>query len=479
MESKYVEKYINFFTGKAQKAVQYGNFDKACMAGRISAEIQYQWNQTYVDENLEKCITIMAQKKKTIIKNYQIKDGVILFYDGFGLDTRGLALIYVKALCDLGYTVVYVVPENARHRQPEIQRVTAGKEITFCYLQNSLGNRHIDDILQIFVKYQPEIAFFYTWPADIEACVAFEVMEGKVKRYQINLTDHAFWLGRDAFDYCVEFREYGACVSYLYRKIPEGKICLLHYYPYFDKDIPFKGLPFEVKNRPILFSGGSLYKTFDDKGTYYEIVEKIMQRHDDLLFVYAGNGDRSGLKKLQEKLSGRVYPIDERKDLYAVMQQCTLYLNTYPMIGGLMTQYAAIAGRLPLTLVNCQENSLDGLLLNHENINIEFNNKDDLIDEADKLLSDDNYRWQMESKLENSVVDESKFKQELSRLLKSGKTDFSFELRNIDTSEFRKSYIHRFNMNNLATAIINKKTTAIWWKYPRLLCYRILHKFFL
>ncbi len=129
-------------------------------------------------------------------------------------------------------------------------------------------------------------------------------------------------------------------------------------------------------------------------------------------------------------------------------------------------------------MVNCLENSLDGLLLNHENINIEFNNKDDLIDEADKLLSDDNYRWQAESKLENSVVDESKFKQELSKILKNGENDFNFELRNIDTMEFRKSYIHRFSMNNLATAIINKKTMAIGWKYPRLLCYRILQKFF-
>lgn len=95
------------------------------------------------------------------------------------------------------------------------------------------------------------------------------------------------------------------------------------------------------------------------------------------------------------------------------------------------------------------------------------------------MLSDENYRWQEESKLENSVVDESKFKQELSKLLKSGENNFSFKLRNIDTTEFRKSYIHRFSMNNLATAIINKKTIAIWWKYPRLLCYRILHKFFL
>ena len=78
MESKYVEKYINFFTGKAQKAVQYGKFDKACMAGRISAEIQYQWNQTYVDEELEKCIAIMAKKKKTLLKI--IKQKMVLFF---------------------------------------------------------------------------------------------------------------------------------------------------------------------------------------------------------------------------------------------------------------------------------------------------------------------------------------------------------------------------------------------------------------
>ena len=29
----------------------------------------------------------------------------------------------------------------------------------------------------------------------------------------------------------------------------------------------------------------------------------------------------------------------------------TLYLNTYPILGGLMTQYAAVAGKIPITLI--------------------------------------------------------------------------------------------------------------------------------
>ena len=43
---------------------------------------------------------------------------------------------------------------------------------------------------------------------------------GHMKRYQVNLTDHAFWLGTYAFDYCLEFLDFGAIVSREYRHIP-------------------------------------------------------------------------------------------------------------------------------------------------------------------------------------------------------------------------------------------------------------------
>lgn len=476
MEERIVGKYIREFNERAQKAVTQNAVNKAYTAIRISAEIQYQWNQSYTDDSLEDCIKELVSRKQSVITDYITRGNVVLFYDGFGLDTRGLALIYLKALCDLNYAVVYVVPEKARNQQPEIHKVTAGKDITFHYLQNAAGDEMTTELLHVFSKYQPHTAFFYTHPADVEACVAFGFMAGKVRRYQINLTDHAFWLGKNAFDYCIEFREYGACVSAKYRQIPQEQLRLMHYYPYFDKNIPFAGLPFETEGRPILFSGGSLYKTYDDKGTYYAIVAEILQRHRELLFVYAGTGDKSGLNALQAKFLGRVFVMAERKDLYAVMQHVTLYLNTYPMIGGLMTQYAAIAGKLPLTLFNCPENSLDGLLLNHENMQLEFQHKDDVIAEMDRLLVDESYRQQAEARLADSVINEEKFRQELGRLLKVGENKFTFTVHDVDTSAFRQQYIHRFTLGALACTVINKKTVSLWMKYPKLLCYRIMQK---
>ena len=470
MEKEKVNGCVNKLNTIAQKAIKCKDVDKACMLIRISSKIQNAWNQNYTDDDLEKCIEIMADKKKSLLDSYKENDDVILFYDGFGLDTRGLALIYVKALCELGYSVVYLVPEVAKNNQPEIKKVTDGKDITFVYLQKSQGDELITEILDVVTQYRPRDAFFYTTPDDVEACIAFSAMEKRIRRFQINLTDHAFWLGRNAFDYCIEFREYGACVSNEYRKIPADKIKLLHYYPYFDKSIPFAGFPFETDNRPIMFSGGSLYKTFDEDGTYYDMVEQIMRKHEDLIFAYAGYGDRSGLEELQNKFPKRVYIMDERKDLFGLMRHCTLYLNTYPMLGGLMTQYAAIAGRLPLTIADITENSLDGLLLNREELSVEFKNKDDLIKEADKLLSDVDYRKNEEEKL--NVVDEDIFRCELENLLNKEKTIFDIHFHHIDTRAFRKQYEYRFLYDNLANMIIKSKTMSIWLDFPELLFYR-------
>jgi len=69
-----------------------------------------------------------------------------------------------------------------------------------------------------------DVGFLCTTPWDISAILAFMQMSGKMKRYQINLTDHAFWLGRQAFDFCLEFRDFGANVSRIHRNIPMRKI---------------------------------------------------------------------------------------------------------------------------------------------------------------------------------------------------------------------------------------------------------------
>lgn len=451
--------------------------DRSLEAIHASADIQYQWNQNYTDDALESTLLKIAQTIELAPFQYRsFNPKTVLFYDGFGLDTRGLALIYTKAICDLGYELIYVVPEEARNRQPEIHKVTKDGNIKFCYLTHQSGMSKVHEILKIFSEYQPAKAFFYTTPSDGEACVAFACMKGSAIRYQINLTDHAFWLGLNAFDYCLEFREYGACVSKKYRHIPTDKIKLLSFYPFIDKTIPFAGFDFDTSGKRILFSGGSLYKTINREGTYYHIVSEILRHHEDVIFLYAGSGDDSGLMNLKQDFPHRVIHIKERKDLYALLCHTTLYLNTYPMIGGLMSQYASAAGKPPMTLVNMEDSSLDGLVLNHKQLPLEFSRETDLLTEIDELLNHEEKLNVLSEQVKKGILTESEFQAAVSGLLEKNKTGFSFELHDINTDAFRNSYKDRFTKAVLEDATCNWKTKDLWKFFPRLFMHKALRK---
>lgn len=451
--------------------------DRSLEAIHASADIQYQWNQNYTDDALESILLKIAQTIEIAPFQYHPSNPkTILFYDGFGLDTRGLALIYTKAICDLGYELIYVVTEEARNRQPEIHRVTKDGNIKFCYLTHQSGMSKVHEILKIFSEYQPAKAFFYTTPSDGEACVAFSCMKGSAIRYQINLTDHAFWLGLNAFDYCLEFREYGACVSKKYRHIPTDKIKLLSFYPFIDKTIPFAGFDFDTSGKRILFSGGSLYKTINREGTYYHIVSKILRHHEDVLFLYAGSGDDSGLMKLKQNFPHRVIHIKERKDLYALLCHTTLYLNTYPMIGGLMSQYASAAGKPPMTLVDMEDSSLDGLVLNHKQLPLEFSRETDLLTEIDDLLNHEEKLNVLSEQVKKGILTESEFQASVSGLLEKNETGFSFEMHDINTDAFRNPYKDRFTEAVLEDATCNWKTKDLWKFFPRLFMHKALRK---
>lgn len=63
-----------------------------------------------------------------------------------------------------------------------------------------------------------------------------------VKRYLINPTDHAFWLGKSCLDFSIEFRDYGCNVSNKFRSIENNQIIKQIYYPILISS-DFKGLP--------------------------------------------------------------------------------------------------------------------------------------------------------------------------------------------------------------------------------------------
>ena len=456
----------------SRKAIASKNYDKALAAVSVGADILYTYNQVYTDGDLEQMLLEIGARffeEEEPQNSYDPgKDSkTVLFYDGFGLDTRGLALIFLKGLARCGYRVIYVTKESAAHKQPAITAAVKGYPVEWVYVPTDRDQvTWAKGIYAAFEAYKPHSAFFYTTPFDVAAAIVFAHYEGRVHRYQVDLTDHAFWLGKNAFDCCLELREVGAKISYNYRGIPREKLAMLPYYAAIDYDAPFLGFPFPTEGFRIIFSGGSLYKTLgDEDNTYYDMVDTILKRHEDIIFLYAGYGDDSQLKKILEKYPSRAYHIAERTDLYQVMRNSVLYLNTYPMFGGLMMNYAASAGRLPLTLKH--NHDADGLLFNQENLGIEYNTKEELLEDIDRLLSDPAYLEERERRRRGSVITQERFARNLELLVEIGRTEFKFSVENIDTEAFRKEYLSRFRCQTAVEgAVFRRCNRSMFAEFP-------------
>ncbi len=455
----------------AENSINAKKYNKALAAIAAAADILYAHNQVYTDEKLESMLKSIGSElfdtpnwdntaKKETSKT-------VLFYDGFGLDTRGLALIFLKGLVRCGYKVVYVTPDYAEGKQPEIKKVLNGYDAEWIHFPAKKGFvAWAKAIIEVFEKYHPDSAFFYTIPSDVAATIVFNLYEGYTKRFQIDLTDHAFWLGKYAFDYCIALRDVGSKIAVNHRKIPKEKIVMLPYYANIDYDIEFEGFTFPTQEKRIIFSGGSLYKTLgDEDNTYYKIVDSILEKHADIIFLYAGFGDDSQLKLIIDKYPDRAYHIAERKDLFQVMKRCVLYLNTYPMFGGLMMNFAASAGKLPLTLKH--NNDADGLLFNQSNLQIEYDTKEELLNDVDKLLNDSAYLRERESKLSGSVITQERFEKNLKMLIETNTTEFPIYTEEIDTTQFRKEFDARFSLKKeLKRAVVASCRRPLTVNFP-------------
>ena len=457
---KMVGNYMDKLKKIADSSVQKGNYRKALDALTAASFILEEYNQYYVDEDLEKTLKVISDKLvKPGFTADETDKNTILYYDSFGFDVRALALVYMHALSNLGYRIIYITKIESKDSQPELHRAVEGGNVIWNYVSYDNREQEVKDIHALFEKYKPAKAILYSTPDDAAAMSVFKAYEGIVERFKINLTDHAFWLGHDVFDYNLEFRNYGACVSVKYRGIPESKEILMPFYPY-HRDREFQGLPFDAEGKKIVFSGGSLYKTLGDpQNRFYVIVERLLKSHDDLVFLYAGTGDETEINKLSSKFPERVYRIDERTDLFELMEHCTIYLNTFPFIGGLMMQFASDAKKVPLTLKKegCYDENKEILALQDT---IEYDSIDDLVAEADRLLTDEDYRTRRGEELKASLISPKQFEEELQRALTEHKNRYEVVIKDTDTTEFRKQYIIRFSDKTFRQVIAsgNKKT---------------------
>lgn len=185
-----------------------------------------------------------------------------------------------------------------------------------------------------------------------------------------------------------------------------------------------------------------MYKIIDKNKTYYKMVAEILKRHGNVKFWYASNCELpQDMKLLIEQFPGRVFFTDERIDLLAVLENIDMYLSTYPIAGGLMYQYVAMAGKVPYTL--CADEESKGMLLNEEDLGIYYYDLEEMLSDVDRYITDEAYRAYKNNKMKNTIIKPESFISNLNLIMTEQKSAYYYTMKDYDVRNFQKIYYER------------------------------------
>ena len=190
-----------------------------------------------------------------------------------------------------------------------------------------------------------------------------------------------------------------------------------------------------------------------------------------MYFVYAGNGKSEKLDSLSKQFKGRFYQIPERKDLDNILQNAKFYLDTYPISGCLMTQYALQNECFPLCLSNKDfilENPATWLF-HQEKIDFIFYSKDKLYQKIDLLMTDEQYYKSKKKQLKDFVISEEDFKYQLELLLQYQRTDYEWKEELIDITEYLELYKRNMSYERYCQLIYRSRNPWVWEKHKEII----------
>ena len=433
----------------AAKNIRHKHWESACIFTKMAANLMYNSNLIYADDELEENLKKIAEsvlEKPVFEKGIEARKKIV-FYDYFMLDNRGLTEQYLSALLDSDYEVLFVGYLKGEKSKYILDKLAEHKIKTY-FIDGKKELERAKEFFNAINAFKPSIIFAHTSPWDVAGLVAINRFENCCRRYLTNITDHAFWLGTKCFDYFLEFRNYGYNISKNYRHIEEKKLLKLPYYPIVNKNIQFGGFNFDCTGKTLIFSGGSIYK-IQGSPAFLEIVKYILTKYENTNFLFLGNGDFSYLQDFikENHFQNRFFYESERKDIWEVFCRCDLYLNTYPLIGGLMTQYACMAGKVPLTLNDKEDacNDVYELMTDHFGLNFQFKSIEELKTAFDEYMQKPEKMKYDGELLKEAIIKTEDFRRQFLKYLDAPENQYRFTAYKIDIEKFAETYIERFN----------------------------------
>lgn len=454
----------------SEKLFAKKQYENAVTAIKTAASLMYNFNIIYTDARLESLLHKIADVHISQLTTKKTEK-TVLFYDWWCWETRGLSNIYIKALLANGYKVIVVTQKYNRNTTDWLIDLLGENGCIEFYDAKTSCKNQLEELITIYNRYKPSFTFFHSMPNDVIGCIFFTKIP--CTRYQINLTDHAYWLGATCLDYSLEFRDYGYSVSKNHRYIPEEKLLVLPYYP-IHKMLPADSLKdfFEL-HKNIVCSGGALYKIAGSP-TFFEIVSYILTTHKDSTFVFIGNGNTENIHNfiLKKGYQDRFFYFKERPDFENFIRHSKFFLCTYPIMGALMNQLAVINGKIPL----CYNPNKDDIARDGDNESLfidtghnpimSYKILDELKQEIDRLLTDSEYRTQKEKQLEGMIITESDFEKEVKSILETNSTKYKGKERKLNLEELTRIYIDaEYNTNKQYNIIFAQSKSPVIYRY--------------
>lgn len=422
------------------------NYTKSINCIRSAAYFQYHINYIYNDIRLENLLRNISALFYQDVYGY-IKSDVIFFYDSFCLDNRGLTQHYLDALFYNRFQVVYILEKPNYDVDSDIIRFLHEKKAIIQTLPHGSWKDKTDFLHLLIEQYKPSATLFHLHPYTTIPFIAFYPYKTMLK-YQINLTDHAFWLGdSNFFNFSYEFRQYGVEVSRSRRGFKVEQLILNPFYPW-QSSTPFQGFPISTEGKFIVFSGGAMYKIEGDNNMYFHISKAILDTYPNVILFYAGTGNSEHLERFiaENNYQQRFILLGQRKDIDAVFKKCDIYLSTYPIGGGLMSQYAAI-NKKPIIVY--KSSKIEKEICTKQYAPFKFDTIEGIIEEIGKMINNQDYLYSKGVFINSLVSTQNDFREHFNNtFLKPFFTNDTLDCHEfIDYSEFHYEYIERINNN--------------------------------
>lgn len=453
-----------------------GNYEQSLKYIETCAEIAYMFNWIYSDEDLENLLKSISEAVLPKVNSFSPIKGKVVFYDVFALDNRGLTQQYIRALKNLDLELLFIFEGNdLSHSKKIVDEISSYPKAEFFVVDHNLTR--LDKMMLIFnkvVSFRPEKAFLHLYPSSAVAVSVWNVLSSVI-RYQVNLTDHAFWLGSKCINYSLEFRNYGKTVSLEKRGLLPSQLLFQPFYPITDCK-PFIGFPPQIKEDSIkIFTGGAFYKMYGKSGLFFELIKILLAIDTKVVLLIAGGGDVKPINDFIDtyNFEDRIFILGSRSDITHVFENSDIYLSTYPLTGGLMGQYAAICSKpiLSFTTPDIPCNFIEGFVGWNitDDFNITHTNLVSFKAYAKLLILDVSYRLNEGSNNAKHIISPDEFSKNLGEIFSNNVPESSFFKEKIDYEVFTNYYLECENnylkqFNYLMVSRLKLKTFKF---YPR------------